>query len=320
MTSTTMVARTTGHDAFVHPALLYRHVDEYLAGTVPFVRDGLAADEPVMVAVPGPNLDLIRDALGADAARVQLHDMTVAGRNPGRIIPAVLLAFAEANRHRRIRVIGEPIWPGRDAEEYPACVQHEALINAAFAGRAATILCPYDAARLNPSWLRDAEQTHPTMIAAGRQWDSPHYDDPVATAAGFNRPLPDPPPDAATYPVDSATLPAIRRFITARAGAAGLVPAQVVDLTIAVNELATNIVEHTDGAGRLAMWVQDGHVVCQLHDTGRLTDPLAGRLPVPPDAPTRGRGLVLVNQLCDLVRMHTGDTGTTIRVHLRLPA
>jgi hypothetical protein len=69
---------------FVHPALLYRDSDEYLAATVPFIRDGLAAGEPVAVAVPDPNLALLRDALGADAERILFRDMTVAGRNPGR--------------------------------------------------------------------------------------------------------------------------------------------------------------------------------------------------------------------------------------------
>src|SRR4051812_42135150 len=104
--------RAVAVGGFDHPALLYRDADEYLAGTVPFVLEGLAGGEPVAVAVPGPNLQLIRDALGGDAERVLLRDMTVAGRNPGRIIPSVLLAFANAHPGRRVRLIGEPIWAG----------------------------------------------------------------------------------------------------------------------------------------------------------------------------------------------------------------
>jgi hypothetical protein len=82
--------------------------------------------------------------------------MTVAGRNPGRIIPTVLLAFANAHPGRRVRLIGEPIWAGRSPVEYPACAQHEALINAAFTGRPATILCPYNTELLDPVWIEDA--------------------------------------------------------------------------------------------------------------------------------------------------------------------
>lgn len=139
-------------DPFVHPALFYRGTDEYIAGTVPFIAEGLAKGEPVAVAVPGPQLDLIRQSLGTSAAQVKLLDMTEEGRNPGRIIPGVLRAFADEHRGR-VRIIGEPIWPDRSVVEYPACAQHEALINRAFAGRRATILCPYDTEGLSPlSW------------------------------------------------------------------------------------------------------------------------------------------------------------------------
>ena len=41
-------------EAFAHPALFYQGPWEYLSETVPFIREGLAADEPVAVAVPRP--------------------------------------------------------------------------------------------------------------------------------------------------------------------------------------------------------------------------------------------------------------------------
>lgn len=98
-------------DPFVHPALFYRDEQEYLAGTLPFLEAGLAAGEPVAVAVPGANLRLIREGLGPAAEAVLLLDMQEAGRNPGRIIPGVLRAFADAQPSgRRVRIIGEPIW------------------------------------------------------------------------------------------------------------------------------------------------------------------------------------------------------------------
>ena len=309
---------TATAEQFVHPALLYRDDEEYLAGTVSFIRDGLAAGEPVAVAVPGPNLRLIQRALGADTDRVLMRDMTVAGRNPGRIIPTVLLAFANAHPGQRVRLIGEPIWAGRSATEYPACAQHEALINAAFTGRPATILCPYNTELLDPVWVQDAFQTHPVMWDATRRFDSAHYHDPVAVAAGFNRPLPDPPASAASIAVDLYTLSATRLFITEHANRAGVEARRIQDLTVAVNELASNAVAHGGGSGELTVWVEDGHLVCQVTDSGYLSDPLAGRIPVPPDAPNGGRGLLLVHQLCDLVRIHTTPGGTTIRIHLSL--
>ena len=56
-------------------------------------------------------------------------------------------------------------------------------------------------------------------------------------------------------------------------------------------------------------------VLCQVHDSGRITDPLAGRVRHGPD--DRGHGLWLVNQVCDLVELRSGDAGTTVRIHLR---
>ena len=159
---------TAAVDPFVHPALFYADEQEYLAGTVPFIREGLEAGEPAAVAVPGENLRLIQDALGDAGGAVRFLDMREAGRNPGRIIPGVLRAFADAQpAGTRVRIIGEPIWAGRTPTEYPACVQHEALINAAFQGRTATILCPYDILRLDPQVIADAHATHPTLLQGG---------------------------------------------------------------------------------------------------------------------------------------------------------
>nr|WP_256979459.1 MEDS domain-containing protein [Streptomyces sp. NRRL B-24085] len=33
-------------EPFVHPALFYEGTDQYIAGTVPFLREGLDAGEP----------------------------------------------------------------------------------------------------------------------------------------------------------------------------------------------------------------------------------------------------------------------------------
>jgi anti-sigma regulatory factor (Ser/Thr protein kinase) len=303
---------------FDHPALLYRDAAEYLAGTLPFIRAGLSAGEPVLVAVPRANLALIEDGLGDQAGMVTLRDMGQAGRNPGRILPGVLLAFAAAHAGQPVRVIGEPIWAGRTALEYPACVQHEALINTAFADRDGAILCPYDVRRLAPEVVDDAYRTHPVVETATGRADSDRYGDPAAVAARFNRPLPDPPFGAATMTVDGGSLSAVRQLVATRCAAAGLDTLRIADFTVAVNELATNTVKHGGGVGTLALWTEDGALVAQVRDGGHIANPMAGRVPPPLDSANGGRGLVLVNQLCDLVRVHTTPDGTTIRALLYL--
>ncbi|MFI9340279.1 anti-sigma factor RsbA family regulatory protein [Streptomyces sp. NPDC052773] len=308
-------ADATG-DPFVHPALFYRDDREYLAGTVPFILDGLTAGEPVAVAVPGERLELVRDGLGDAASEVRLLDMREAGRNPGRIIPGVLRAFADAQPPgRRVRIIGEPIWAGRSDTEYPACVQHEALINAAFTGRPVTILCPYDLTRLDADVLADAYATHPTVVhadtgAVTAEQISDAYD-PDGIVARYNRPLPVV-ADALAFAFDSETLPDARHTVTAAAERLGLTGLRLADLALVTAELTTNSVVHGGGTGTVRVWAEDRYVVCEVRDKGRLGDPLAGRRPAPQEQ-RGGRGLLLVNLVADLVRLHTGDEGTTVR-------
>jgi len=306
-------------EPFEHWGLLYQDAAHYVAVVTAFVRSALAAGQPVLVAVPGRNLDLVREEMGQEADRVRFADMAVHGRNPRRIIGGVLLAFAGAHPNRRVSIVGEPIWPGRTAMEYPACVAHEALINEAFAGRDAAILCPYDARRLTAAALADAARTHPLLTDGARTWSSDAYGEPLQTAAEAEVPLVAPPGFASLMPfADQYDLADVRRFVVDRARANGLTEEQIGDLTAAINEIVANTVEHTAGAGRVALWRENGLLVCQVDDGGRLRDPLAGYVPPGPEA-DRGRGLFLVNQLCDLVRIHARDDGTTIRVQMAVP-
>ena len=315
MTAAPAARPSARHGPFDHPGLLYRGAEEYLAGTTTFVRSALAGGDAVLVAVPGPNLTSIRDALADVADRVTFADMAVAGRNPGRIIPGVLLAFAAAHAGDRVSIIGEPIWPARTDLEYPACAAHEALINAVFAGRDAAILCPYDVAGLDDSVLEDAWRTHPVMLDNDGRRPSHRYDDPLVTAASFNLPLPPAPPGAAFLSYDSETaLQAVRRFVSAHAAAA-LGADRTDDLVLAANELAANTIEHAGGGGRITIWTEPGHLVCQIEDSGHLADPLAGRIAPAPHV-EGGRGLILAHQLCDLLRIHTTREGTKFRLHI----
>jgi anti-sigma regulatory factor (Ser/Thr protein kinase) len=65
------------------------------------------------------------------------------------------------------------------------------------------------------------------------------------------------------------------------------------------------------------MWSEDGYVVCEVSDHGRITDLLAGRRPAAVGQ-VGGRGLLLVNQIADLVRMHHSPAGTTVRAYVRV--
>lgn len=304
---------TDALETFGHLALFYRGDTEYVDGVVPFVLEGLDRGEAVAVAVPGRNLVLVEKALEDRAAQVRLIDMGRAGRNPGGILPGLLYAFA-GEHPGPVRIVGEPIWAERTPEEYPACVQHEALINPAFAGRDLAVLCPYDSAELKPAVLADAERTHPELQDSCGSWPSPRYD-PMAALADYNLPLPAP-----TLPVefrfDLPRLAPARGFAETWASRYGLREPRRDDLVLAASELCTNSVLHGGGEGVLRLWREAGQVVLEVCDHGTLTDPLAGRVPAPPGRPG-GRGLVLVNLLADLVRVHHAPGSTRIRAFFR---
>ncbi|QSB17489.1 sensor histidine kinase [Natronosporangium hydrolyticum] len=300
-------------ESFVHEAFFYRGRDEFLAATVPFIEKGLAQDEPVLAATQPANLSRLRAALGTTVSQLHLVDLVRAGRNPGRILPAVLLAFVHAHAGRRVWMISEATWPGRSDLEYPACVQHEALANVAAAETEAIMRCPYDAESLPPTAITDAERTHPVVFSPEGSHPSTQYADPFTVAEECNLPLSAPPADAVTFPVAIAQLAGLRQFVAEQGEKAGLPAARIADAIIAANELASNTLDHDGGPGTLACWTEADHLVCQLDDHGHIGDPLAGRLPPGAEA-LAGRGLYVVNQLCDLVRIHTRPGRTTIRV------
>ena len=316
MTLTAPRPQHTNPQGLTHVGLLYHRLDEYVAATIPAVRHALAHGAAVLIAVPGDRHAAMRDELGADAGSVQFVDMTVVGRNPGWILPGVLLDFAANHAETPVYAIGEPIWSSRTPAEYPACVTHEALINVALADRDATIVCPYDATSLSADVIEDAYSTHPSMTSSGSSETSNNYTDPLVVVGRFNEPLPAPPEHAASMDYGRVhDLPALRRFVTGEATAAELPRDRIGDLALAITELGTNTVEHTDGPGSVAVWAEPDAVICQLSDTGHLSDPMAGRR-MPSATASRGRGLALVNSVSGLVRVHTSPQGTTFRVHM----
>jgi anti-sigma regulatory factor (Ser/Thr protein kinase) len=296
-----------------HEALLYRESTELVAGVRSFVQPANAIDAPVMMAVPGERIGLLRDGLGESGGRIRFEDMRELGRNPGRIIPA-LHEWLSGQRPGRAWFVGEPIWDGRRPAEIVEGTRHEALLNLAFADAPVSILCPYDARALPPAVLAGAERTHPLVRCDHQQIPSPAYADPETVYEAADQPLPAPPPDAYEQPI-TVDLGGLRPAVTGRAGRAGLGRSRISDLLLAVQEAATNALLHGRQPATLRMWEDDGALVVELRDGGRITDPLAGRRR-PDGRQHDGRGLWLMHHLCDLVEVRPGPAGTTVRLHM----
>ncbi|MEO5723834.1 MAG: MEDS domain-containing protein, partial [Ilumatobacteraceae bacterium] len=51
-------------NGFLHETALYGDDDEFLAIVTPFIRDGVAASEPILVALSEHNTNLVRQQFG----------------------------------------------------------------------------------------------------------------------------------------------------------------------------------------------------------------------------------------------------------------
>jgi anti-sigma regulatory factor (Ser/Thr protein kinase) len=303
-------------EPFRHEALLYDGPGSFLAGTVPFVREGLDGGEAVMVVLGPDKLELLRDVLGADADAVRFADMAELGRNPARILPAwhdFLAAHGAGGRP--VRGIGEPISATRSDDELVECQLHEALLNRAFADtRGFRLRCPYDVA-LDDVVLQEARCSHPIVDEGAGPSASAEFRGPDAVPAACGSPLPPPPSRADAMSFDVHALADVRRLVARHADAAGLEDLRAGDLVLAVHELATRSIDHGGGFGVLRVWQEGAAVVCEVRDRGQVRDPLAGRrMPGLDDG--GGWGLWIANQTCDLVQVRSGPAGTVVRARM----
>ena len=305
-------------DAFSHEALLYAGPDEFVDATLPFLHDGLEADEPMLVVVSADKIAMLRAELGGDADRVQFGDMDEIGTNPARIIPAWRdFVDAQSSTGRAFRGIGEPIWAERSSAELAECQRHEALLNLAFAESGSwRLLCPYDTTTLPGDVLEEAHRSHPVIVDRDEERRSGTYRDLDEVAAPFDWPLTDPPPAAEAIAFADGALSRVRAFVRRHANGAGLGPERAADFVLAVNEVATNSIRHGGGHGTLRVWTDADTLIGEVSDRGLIDQPLVDRR-----APALGsenhRGLWIANQLCELVQIRSFPTGSVVRLHMR---
>ena len=129
----------------------------------------------------------------------------------------------------------------------------------------------------------------------------------------------DPPAAVAASPAELAyreptDLALVRAFVRTRSMALGLPELRADLLTLAVSELATNTLQHATGGGLVRVWASDDAIGCDVLDQGPLRS-LGHTMPAA-DA-VRGRGLAIVERLCDEVTVDTEDGRTRVRLSMR---
>ncbi len=298
--------------------MLYAGDDGFLEGTLPFVREGVEAGEPVLIAAAAPRIEQLRAELDGSAGLVRYADMAELGTNPARIIPVWQEFVAEYVREgRSARGVGEPVWAGRGSDELTECHRHEALLNLAFAEAPAwQLLCPYDTDALEDAVIDEALRSHPLVRGPDGYRPSDRYRGLERIATPPDDRLPAPPETARAIAFDLDTLAECTSAVFWHAHEIGIDVSRTNDLVLAANEILTNSVRHGGGRGTLRVWYDDRSVVCEIEDGGGgIADPLAGRRRPPEDEPD-GRGLWMANQLCDLVQIRPTPSGNVVRLSI----
>lgn len=299
-----------------HGVVLHRGPDELLTNAAAFIEDGLAVGEPTMAIFPSATLERLRSRLRSNAGRVRLEDMTLVGRNPARILP-LLYEFAAGNAGPS-RIVEQPLWGDRTEAEVAEVMCHESLVNLALEGCDFQLLCAYDVEAVDRRVLRDACRAHPQLHSLdGRRSDNPGFvTSPLAVGRALSLEEPSPPVEEITV---TRELGSLRRRVASSAVTAPLSAPRREDLVLAVNEAAINALEYGTEPRTARLWRKGGSIVAEVIARGRLDDPLAGRRRPEPQA-SRGRGLWIANQLCDLVQLRHEGPMTRLRLHIHVAA
>jgi anti-sigma regulatory factor (Ser/Thr protein kinase) len=278
----------------------------------PFLADGVAEHEAVVLVVDSRKRTLIEAALGTLMTPIEFVD-----RDTYYTRPEDALAGYDARvRHYlrrgadRVRVFGElPIC--RTLQESGTWIRYEALLNPAFADRPVTIVCGLDMREQPDAVLEGSWQTHPRTMRDG--WpDNHHYHRPEdvvrATTASAE--------DVAglqAVPADTAP-PALRRRLAEEMAAALVPTAEAEQMLIAAGEVLANAHRYGGGARALRLGRVGARFVCEISDHGPgLDDPIAGYMP-PGSKHARGAGLWVARLMTRRLEMISTDRGLTTRL------
>lgn len=315
-------SRWQGGGLLTHQALLYGCEEEFLAATVAFIHDGLERDEPIQITTTDRNAGWLRAALGGDAGRLTFTASSEWYQHPARALAATYrTAHAKRPDGQRRRMIAEPWWTARSAPEAKEWNRYESLVNTALAGANLELMCTYDTTVVDQNVVAQVARTHPELVVGGQFRHSPYYADPAMFNTECNSlPLPELPAPALWLKFSRVEqLATLRDFVTSHASQTGADTRSVAPFVQAVDEVATNAIEHGGGSGVLQVWTSPRTILCEISDTGTgLRDPLAGQLPRPPGQVGGACGLWLARQFSDLLELHSDPAGTVVRLHLTL--
>jgi anti-sigma regulatory factor (Ser/Thr protein kinase) len=310
-----------GRAGYFHEAVYYGAEEELLAVVVPFLRGGLAADEPTVVTLGERNAQLVRAALPpAEAAAVIFHpggDMYAKPASAIRSYRTLLAAHTAAGAHQ-IRIIGELPAPELGVT-WDWWARYESAINHAYDEFPLWSMCAYDTRTTPAGVLADVARTHPHVaVPDGRHVPCDDYVEPTRFLRRAAPVAPDPLQRTAPAVELAEPSPADARVVVARLNETAegeILPTdKLADLQIAVTETVTNSLRHGKSPIVVRCWAGPDRLVVTVTDQGEgPEDPFAG-LQAAAHAPLGGLGLWLTHQLCDHVALQRDGDGFTVRM------
>ncbi len=295
-----------------HHAFVYQSHEEYLAQAVPFLRDGLAAGEGAIVAHTKPGMSMMREALGADAARVTFVDVSASYTRPARTLAAYHDVYAQQLRRTpALRAVAD-VQFGPDPREWEMWTGYEAVFNRSFGHLPAWVLCSYNANGTPDPILEGVWQTHPEVVEAGVWTTSARFEDPDVLLHRLTPPPEDLPDLRALPPVGDVEQ--LRELVAREVVAAGGGEAKILEMLLAVTEVAGNALQHGGGIEEVRVGPAHGRFVCEITDRGAgFDDPAAGYLAPRPGV---GSGLWVARQLAWRIEFLRSARGFTARIWL----
>jgi len=300
----------------IHEAGFYGSDAEFRALIVPFVEEGIAAGEPVIIGYDDRKSGLLRSWLTDPSAIEFLGDEGLYNTPAGAIATyRRLFEFHVSLGAAQIRIAGDVPHPGNGGR-FEGWDRYESAINTVWQDFPVWARCLYDTTTTSAVVLDVVERTHPRIVSpSGEHQASGRYQDAL-TFEGLPC-VPDPLEDAPPV-VELVDRPAAEaRRALMQAGRGRVPSAALQDLLIGVTEAVTNAQRHGRPPVTVRIWTAPDRLVVTVHDTGHgPADRLAGLVPAPGSTPDRrlGMGLWVMHQLdLDVALKHAGH-GFTVRL------
>src|SRR3954452_2912319 len=297
-----------------HEAGVYRSDGDFLKLIVPFVTDGIAADEPVVIGYDRRKCDLLRAELPPPDV-VKFHEDASLYASPARAIQAYRQQFERqvAAGAGQIRIAGDVPHEGTGGR-FAGWDRYESAVNAVWQDYPVWSRCLYDATTVSDEVRDVVERTHRRLVTPdGGASASPRYQE----VTEFEHLPATADPLEATPPTIELTNVSLKRIMRAVSDLArGRISAPALDeLPFAVSEAVINAELYGRPPTTVRVWAGEDRIVVHVHD--RVPGPangLAGLVPVADSQTGAGLGLWLSHQLAEVDIALIATDGFTVRL------